>query len=189
MKTALILACGAIVVAVGCGGDSTASQLELEQARHQGATAAHRSEAIRELRGEVAALKRQAKSSPTEPIPAQTSTAADAAGKADGRIPASGTYYGQAEQRGARASVNKDYPVNMTFSSSGSSVEYPTLECAGILRPLGFDGPDRLYEEEIESGHCDDGGLWRVYVEGASQLVATWSRPSSDYTVAAVLLR
>jgi hypothetical protein len=177
-----------LVTASGCGDDS-ASQAELEQARRQGAEVARRSAAIHELRKEVASLKRQSRASHPSPVAVESSPADETSAGDAGMVPASGTYFGQAEQRGARASVNKDYPIDMTFSAAGSSVNYPTLDCEGSLRPLGFDGPDRLYEETIEAGHCDSGGVWRVYVESDSRVAATWSLPTVDYRVAAVLLR
>ena len=58
------------------------------------------------------------------PKPTKTITASSAE---DSRIPASGTYSGQAEQRGKPMSLNKDYSMTMTFSSAGSSVSYPAL--------------------------------------------------------------
>jgi hypothetical protein len=188
VPTVLLGAAGAIVVfATGCGGGDSANQAELEQARHQGAAAARRTAAIHELREEVASLRRSDSRTPeksAEPPPGDGTVD----GGDVGRVPASGTYYGQAQQRGERVSINKDYPIDMTFSRAGSTVDYPSLDCHGSLRPLGFDGPYRVYEETIVSGHCDSGGTWRVHVEDDSRLEATWSLSSVDYSVSAVLL-
>lgn len=183
------LAAATLALGIGCGDNDSASQAELEQARRQGAAASRRAEAIRELRNEVTALKRQARAAATRPVVVESSQVEDSSQADAGGVPASGTYFGHAEQRGEPAAVNKDYPIEMVFSSTGSSVSYPTLGCDGSLRPLGFDGPDRLYEETIESGKCDNGGVWRVYVESDARLVATWSLPSAEYRVAAILLR
>jgi hypothetical protein len=107
----------------------------------------------------------------------------------DQRVPSSGAYSGTARQRGARASLNKDTPMSMTFSSSGSSVAYPGVGCAGKLLPTGFDGQRRVYQEQITSGPCDNGGVWRVLVVSSDRLEAGWTLPSQDYTVSAVLRR
>lgn len=111
---------------------------------------------------------------------------------ADGRVPASGTYYGTAQQRGNGASgnnVSKDYPVKMRFSSSGSRVTYRTLSCGGVLKPTGFSGGRRVYREQITSGGCDRGGVWKVLVSSNRRLQATWTRAGSDYIVSAILTR
>lgn len=169
-----------------CGGGESADQAKLEQARREGGAAAHHADQIRQLQKEVAALKRSREATPetTEP---QAQSEADTEA-ADSRIPASGSYGGQARQRGAPAGVNKNYPMQMSFSSSGSRVIYPTLGCGGVLQPLGFQGESRVYKEEVTSGHCDSGGTWLVHVDGPTTIEAAWSLPSASYTVTAVLV-
>jgi hypothetical protein len=169
----------------GCGeGDD--DQVALEQARRQGAAAERRADEVRDLRREVAALRRQ-----REPAAASSAAApAPVTATADPRVPSSGTYWGAARQRGEPADrYDKDYPLEMTFSASGSYVRYPALACEGTLRPIGFDGNFRVYEESISSGHCDTGGTWHVLVEDSTQLSVTWARPAATYTVSAVLER
>lgn len=177
------------VVAGGCGSSDSSDQAALAQARRQGAVAAHRADEVHQLQKQVSALKREQAGSTTGAEGEAGAAQGETARSADSRIPASGTYSGQAEQRGTPARVNKDYPLEMTFSSSGSYVSYPTLGCAGSLHPLGFDGPDRLYAETITSGHCDSGGTWHVRVDDETTLQGSWSLPSSSYSVTAVLER
>ena len=102
------------------------------------------------------------------------------------RVPVSGTYSGTGAERG---SANKDIKVVMTFSSAGSSVSYPSLDCFGRLIPQGFEGGRRIYLERITAGHCDQGGLWHVKVSGEKRLEALWTLASADYTVTVVLHR
>lgn len=169
----------------GCGGDGGSSEAaQLEQARREGAVAAHHADQIRQLQKEVTALKHE-RATATDAVP-QIEAGPEAA---DVRIPESGTYSGEARQRGAPTNINKDYPVQMSFSSTGSQISYPALGCAGELRPVGFDGSNRVYEEQITSGHCDDGGTWLVHVDGPTTLEAAWSLPSASYTVTATLVR
>lgn len=171
----------------GCGGGGSPEQANLEQARHEGAAAAHQADQIRQLQKEVAALAHR---QGPAPAPAGGDGQPEAGGEAsDPRIPASGVYGGEGRQRGTPARVNKDYPVTMSFSSTGSHVAYPTLGCEGLLLPRGFAGTSRVYEEQIVSGHCDDGGTWLVQVDDSTMLEAAWSLPSATYTVTALLLR
>lgn len=180
-----LIVCASTIV--GCGGGGSDDQAKIEQARHEGAVAAHHADEVQQLRKQVSSLKRESGGSPA-PVPAapvQTATAPSE----DPRIPASGTYSGQAAQRGTPARVNKDFPLDMTFASTGSYVSYPTLGCHGTLRPIGFAGEDRVYEEEITAGHCDSGGTWHVRVDSVTSLAASWTLPSASYTVSATLSR
>jgi len=187
---ALTLALSVLVLAMeGCGASNQAA---LNQARQQGAAAARQQDAINDLQHQVSALESQSGKQ------AQTTTGAAtpsgypgpaAPSTGDSRIPASGTYSGQAQQRGEPVARNIDFPVTMTFSSAGSSISYPTLGCDGTLHPAGFAGPDRVYTETITSGHCDNGGTWYVKVDSPTQLQALWSLSSVNYTVAAALVR
>jgi hypothetical protein len=151
------------------------------------------------LQQKVTRLESQARkqnASTTEkavPPPAKSLTARPtetaSTGSNDGRIPASGTFSGQAQQRGQPASVNQDFQMAITFSSAGSSVSYPTLGCYGRLTPTGFAGQARVYTETITSGPCDTGGTWSVKLDGETQVEAHWSLRTANYTVAAVLTR
>lgn len=173
------------VLLCSCGSDGSAGQAELERAHREGAAAARHAAQIRQLQKEVAALK-SGRAESREP--AAASPPAEASPEAtDARIPESGSYSGEAEQRGTPARVNKRYPLEMSFSSGGSHVYYPALGCEGLLQPLGFEGPNRVYEERITSGHCDDGGTWLVHVDGPTTLEVAWSLPSASYTVTALL--
>ena len=151
--------------------------------------AAHRADELRQLKNQVAQIRREHRVATSEPrtgdAPPPTAEASEPA-TADPRIPVSGTYYGLSRQRGTPTEVNKDYSIEMTFSSAGSSVSYPTLGCRGSLTPLGFRADARTYRETIESGHCDSGGMWQVQVHGTT-LSAFWELPSVPYSVSAVL--
>lgn len=168
-----------------CGGSESADQAKLEQARRQGVAAAHHADQIRQLQKEVAALKRGQAAPEAAGPNAQSEVSTEAV---DSRIPASGSYGGEAQQRGTPTRINKNYPMQMSFSSGGSQVMYPTLSCEGVLQPLGFQGESRVYEEKITSGHCDSGGTWLVHVDGLTTIEAAWSLPSASYTVSATLV-
>ena len=102
----------------------------------------------------------------------------------DPRIPASGTYVGEASQSAtANGGDPKTYRVVMTFSGSGSRVDYPGIGCSGRLVPAGYSGQDRVYQEEITSGHCDDGGTWWVTVHDRSSLSGHYQPRDGDYDV------
>jgi len=109
-----------------------------------------------------------------------------------GQKPASGQYSGTAQQRGTgsrRQSVDRDYRVRMRFSSSGSTVTYPSLVCGGVLRPVGFSGGRRVYREAITYRHCDSGRTWKVLVSSSRRVQATSTRGGADDSVSAVLTR
>lgn len=175
------------VLLLGCGGGGSAKQASLEQAKREGAAAAHQADQIRQLQKEVAALERHNAQSPASGSGAEEPDVAS--GASDQRVPTSGIYSGEGHQRGTPARINKDYPVTMSFSSSGSQVSYSTLGCEGLLQPRGFEGANRVYEEQITSGNCDNGGTWLVHVDDSTMIEAVWSLPSATYTVAAVLVR
>ena len=192
---------GVLAIAAGlainaCGSTDPAA---LSHAQQQGAAAAQQQDAITSLQQRVKTLESQTgKQTPptTEkvvPPPAKLLASAPTGtaptGPNDSRIPASGTFSGQAQQRGQPASVNQDFQMAMTFSSAGSSVSYPTLGCYGRLTPTGFAGRDRVYTETMTSGPCDTGGTWYVKVDGETQVEAHWSLSTANYTVAAVLTR
>jgi len=168
-----------------CGGGESADQAKLEQARREGVAAAHHADQIRQLQKEVAALKR----GQTAPEAAEPNAQSEVSTEAvDSRIPASGSYGGEAQQRGTPTRINRNYPMQMSFSSGGSRVMYPTLGCEGVLQPLGYQGESRVYEEKITSGHCDSGGTWLVHVDGSTTIEAAWSLSSASYTVSATLV-
>jgi hypothetical protein len=83
--------------------------------------------------------------------------------------------------------AEKVLPIRMTFSPSGSTVDYPTLSCTGGLVPDGFSGSERIYRERITSGSCDRDGRWAVTVLAGGAVQAEWTFPSGDYTVSARL--
>lgn len=116
--------------------------------------------------------------------------AAPAAGVFGGAelAPAEGTYSGTLSQRGTRRS-DRDYPVEMTFSSQGSTVAYPTLGCRGTLTPTGNSAGARVYRETITSGRCDPTGTWYV-TRGSDDAVSVEYHPSgADYVVVGQLTR
>lgn len=119
------------------------------------------------MQKEVAALER----GQTAPEAAEPNAQSEVSTETiNSRIPASGSYGGEAQQRGTPTRINKNYPMQMSFSSGGSRIMYPTLGCEGVLQPLGFQGASRAYEEKITSGHCDSGGTWLVHVDGPTTI-------------------
>ena len=104
-------------------------------------------------------------------------------------IPAPGVYTGTGIQRSADSGTETELAIRMAFSSSGSTVDYPTLGCTGTLVPDGFSGGDRIYREQITSGSCDRDGRWAVTVLADAALQAQWTLPSGKYTVSARLTR
>jgi serine/threonine protein kinase len=100
--------------------------------------------------------------------------------------PADGTYTGIGKQRGVRAD---DYTIEMSFSSSGATVNYPDLGCGGNLVPDGSSGARQRYSENLTNGTCLRGGTWTIRVVSDTTLTASWSRPQGDYTVIARLTR
>lgn len=184
----LLLSGLAAASTASCGDDGADARISRE--RDEAAQIARQQEQIKELRRQ----QRDRRSQGDRAVAAQPTTSDPPAANPDpgataGRVPDSGTYSGMGSQRGARAETSKDYAISMTFSSGGSFVSYPHLECEGRLVPTGFDGARRVYREEITSGSCDRGGTWRVEVRSSTALSATWSLPSTDYVVAADLTR
>ena len=107
-----------------------------------------------------------------------------------GPVPESGTYTGTGYQRGLNGTgADKSYAVEMTFSGGGSTVRYPGLGCAGVLRPAGFDGGRRVYREEMTTGRCDNSGTWQVTVVSGTQVSGSYCPPSGRYVVTAELSR
>ena len=105
-------------------------------------------------------------------------------------LPAAGEYTGAGQQRSARGSVTaKDLPIRMTFSTSESTIEYPTLGCSGTLVPDGSSGGDSIYLEQITSGSCDRNGRWAVTALSGGDVQAEWTLPGGEYTVSARLSR
>lgn len=104
--------------------------------------------------------------------------------------PARGTYTGLLSQRGTSGGrSDRDYPVEMTFSAGGSTVDYPTLRCSGTLTPTGDSGGARVYRETITEGRCDPSGTWYV-TRGSDSAVAAEYRPETGpYVVTGQLTR
>lgn len=176
----------ALVALTGCGSTLSSSSA-VERARLAGSAEARREDELAAVRERVNKLEH------SRTIPAAADPILPAAGGVQlpsatiGRIPASGTYTGEATQRGTPAAVNKDFPLEMTFSHVGSSVNYPTLGCSGRLAPRGFEGVNRVYIETIEAGTCDTGGAWDVTVLGPREIYARWHIGGRAYTVQVAL--
>lgn len=102
--------------------------------------------------------------------------------------PTAGTYSGTLSQRGTRR-TDRDYLVEMTFSSQGSTVEYPTLGCRGTLTPTGNSDGSRVYRETITSGRCDATGTWRVTKGSDTAISAEYQPTGADYVVVGQLTR
>lgn len=127
-------------------------------------------------------------SDPASSEPATTGQDAPDGENSNEVAPAAGTYSGTLVQRGTRQS-DRDYEVQMTFSSTGSTVSYPELGCRGTLTPTGNQNGARVYREHITSGGCDSPGTWLV-TRGSDTSVAAEYRPAGDdYVVAGQLTR
>lgn len=146
--------------------------------------------------------QRRAPSAPEDPavsdggsalgaLPGADSSADPSAGTdaGTGNAPDSGTYSGVLSQRGTRRS-DQDFSVSMTFSSQGSTVDYPSLGCSGTLSPSGDSAGARVYSETITSGRCDQSGTWYV-TRGADgdSLSVEYRAVRSDYVVVGQLTR
>lgn len=102
--------------------------------------------------------------------------------------PAAGTYYGVLSQRGT-AHSDRDLRVAMSFSSTGSYVEYPSLGCSGTLTPTGNRSGARVYRETITSGQCDPTGTWYVTRGSESEISAEYRPEGDDHVVEGQLSR
>lgn len=107
-------------------------------------------------------------------------------------VPALGSYYGEAEQRGVGNGINKDFPVEMTFADAADTVSYSSFPCSGTLSRDG-SGASTTYTETITSGECESGGTWDLVRLSTTQLSATYSKVGSasgtEYHVYANLFR
>jgi tetratricopeptide (TPR) repeat protein len=66
-----------------------------------------------------------------------------------------------------------EYPVVMTLTRSGGSIEYPTLNCTGTLTPLSSGGDSVEYREQITRGDCLSGTVIISLVR--DRLAWTWT--------------
>ena len=100
-----------------------------------------------------------------------------------------GTWRGTGHQTPAAAS-GSDYPVVMTISAGGGSIDYPSLNCGGSLTRLSGGGTSAQFRENITYGRCIDGGTISVNLVNG-RLAWTWTGASQgkQYTVIAVLER
>jgi hypothetical protein len=82
-----LFTCLVVILIAGCGGDSSADestvQMQIEEARREGAAAAHRRERMVELQRRVTRLERQARRSPGTKPGATVATAPRAVAQAD----------------------------------------------------------------------------------------------------------
>ena len=127
-------------------------------------------------------------SDPASSEPATTGQDAPDGENSNEVAPAAGTYSGTLVQRGTRQS-DRDYEVQMTFSSTGSTVSYPALGCRGTLTPTGNQNGARVYREHITSGGCDSPGTWLVTRGSDTSVVAEYRPAGDDYVVAGQLTR
>ncbi|HHX86344.1 MAG TPA: hypothetical protein GX694_13690, partial [Actinomycetales bacterium] len=143
--------------------------------------------------GEGSGLAAATSSAPAATDGTGSTDAAGSTGAAEAsssNAPSSGSYTGTLQQRGTSSTrQDRDYAVEMTFSSGGSSVRYPGLGCAGTLVPRGDSGVDRIYREEIHTGRCDDGGTWTVTRVGDGRLDVNYEAPTGRYVVTGTLTR
>lgn len=104
--------------------------------------------------------------------------------------PESGIYSGVLSQRGTRGGrADQDYTVIMTFSSTGSTVDYPGLGCSGTLAPQGDADGVRVYRETLTTGRCDPTGTWYITRGSDTAISAEYRSIRSDYVVVGQLTR
>lgn len=127
-------------------------------------------------------------SAPLEPEPEPTNEPDIIVNGVNMIAPAAGTYYGLLSQSGTQQS-DQSLRVAMSFSSTGSYVDYPTLGCSGTLTPTGNRSGARVYRETITSGQCDPTGTWYV-TRGSETAISAEYRPSgADHVVEGQLSR
>jgi hypothetical protein len=102
-----------------------------------------------------------------------------------------GTWRGSGHQSPA-GSGGADYPIVMTITNNGGSIDYPSLGCGGSLSRLSGGAGSAQYQEHITHGNdkCVDGGSISVNLVNG-RLSWTWVGQQSGqrYTVIAVLER
>ncbi len=124
---------------------------------------------------------------PAQPAPPP---APMADGDPAGPVPESGVYSGTGRQTALAAGArSREYPVEMSFSSTGSQINYASFPCSATLRPTGWDGDKRTYLESNLSGPCDKNGTWAIEVQSDSTLYGVYTPPSRRYTVEVQLTR
>lgn len=114
----------------------------------------------------------------------------DSGDASDYRLPTEGSYSGSFHQEDLSGrTADKDYQINMSFSPSGSTIEFPSLGCSGTLTLQGFQGDTAVYEEVITSGrrNCVDVGQWWFETFDENNIGAWYSSPDDRWRVTGVL--
>ena len=100
-----------------------------------------------------------------------------------------GTWSGEGHQSPA-GETGSDYPITMTISDSGGSIDYPSLGCGGSLSLISAGATSAQYRETITYGGCISGGTVSVNLF-QGRLSWTWvgDYEGQQYNVIAVLER
>jgi hypothetical protein len=96
-----------------------------------------------------------------------------------------GTWSGSGHQSGGDL-PSSDYPVVMSITQGGGSIDYPSLSCGGSLTELSNSSTSAEFQEHITYGKCIDGGTITVNLVNG-KLAWTWI--GSGVNVIAVLER
>ena len=100
-----------------------------------------------------------------------------------------GTWSGTGHQTPAGES-GSDYPITMTISNGGGSIDYPSLGCGGSLAPISGGATSAQYRETITYGGCISGGTVSVNLfKGRLSWTWTGEYEGQQYNVIAVLER
>jgi hypothetical protein len=100
-----------------------------------------------------------------------------------------GTWHGEGHQSPA-SETGSDYPIAMTISNGGGSIDYPSLGCGGSLALISGSATSAQYRETITYGGCISGGTVSVNLF-QGRLSWTWmgEYEGQQYNVIAVLER
>jgi hypothetical protein len=102
-----------------------------------------------------------------------------------------GTWRGTVHQSPAGEDAS-DYPVVMVITTSGGSIDYPTLGCGGSLRRLSGGNTSAQFRENITRGadKCVNGGIISVNLsQGRLSWTYRGQQGGNTYTGNAVLER
>lgn len=82
----------------------------------------------------------------------------------DTPLPSSGTYVGSAVQQDGQNSANDiRFDTKIIVDGRSLKIEYPTLQCAGVLTQVGEDSGAPVFRQDITVGSCfSEGGFWTV---------------------------
>lgn len=82
---------------------------------------------------------------------------------------------------GLQTEPAETWTISLSLGADGGGrIDYPSLQCGGVLTFEGVRGPVSLYRERITYGDCVDNGLVGVYPH-AGRLMWFWSGEDTLY--------